>query len=70
MFRRQVAEKWGRQTRHGEDGSRLGLSLWGASCCVTCICYINILHKNYTCDPQTQLNNFFTLQKISPEDGP
>jgi hypothetical protein len=40
------------------------LSLWGASCCVTYICYINILHKNYTCDPQTQLN-FFTLPKIS-----
>jgi hypothetical protein len=24
------------------------LSLWGASCCVTYICYINILRKNYT----------------------
>jgi hypothetical protein len=24
------------------------LSLWGASCCVTYIWYINILHKNYT----------------------
>jgi hypothetical protein len=30
------------------------------------ICYINILHKKktYICDPQTQLNNFFTLPKI------
>jgi hypothetical protein len=26
----------------------LTLSLWGASCCVTYICYINILHNNYT----------------------